>query len=187
MFILDTYREFITTNVSTAVVFNGKCSLCSYDISCCLSDEWKSTFNHLLLTKVIMIFSHTWEKFTWKWSWTFSISTPINLAFTSKSPTSSVGEISNMTFLNLREERGNNMRQKVTTQHKKPTIIILQFIDLTNKMIVVVSISTELWGTVSRTQICWDGFDLSVCSKSFLIFLHLSPSLFIYNSSTFPP
>lgn len=45
--------------------------------------------------------------FTWKWSWTFSISTPINLAFTSKSPTSSVGEMSNMTFLNLGVERDN--------------------------------------------------------------------------------
>lgn len=52
-------------------------------------------------------FWRTWEMFTWKWSCTFSISTPINLAFTSKSPTSSVGEMSNMTFLNL----------NVTTQH----------------------------------------------------------------------
>lgn len=65
-------------------------------------------FNHLSPGLSVDEWVFWREMFTWKWSWTFSISTPINLAFTSKSPTSSVGEMSNMTFLNLRDKKNKS-------------------------------------------------------------------------------
>ena len=49
---------------------------------------------------------------TWKTSSTFSMATPMNLADTSKTPTSSADLMSNMTFLNLQTKKKHTFHEK---------------------------------------------------------------------------
>lgn len=90
-------------------------------ISSILQKLYSYSIHELLLCADWLIHAYMWKRYwknvvtgnataaikqrnkiqTWKWSCTFSISTPKNFALISKSPTSSPGVISNITFLNL--------------------------------------------------------------------------------------